>query len=131
MGLAEQGNDAEMLMAVLPCMLSYSYIFRKLQGKSWLPDFEKNLSGASKTNGRTDRSRQQDRHETAGKGDLCFKSIFEAYAAEAYVQECGLWCAFADKKCEGMSIQKLKRLEKIFLQGSLLELAFWRMDYGI
>ena len=27
---AEQGDDKEMLMAVLPCMMSYSYIFRKL-----------------------------------------------------------------------------------------------------
>lgn len=28
--IAEQGNICEMLMAVLPCMLSYSYIFRKI-----------------------------------------------------------------------------------------------------
>lgn len=28
--VAEQGNICEMLMAVLPCMLSYSYIFRKV-----------------------------------------------------------------------------------------------------
>lgn len=27
---AEQGDDKEMLMAVLPCMMSYSYIFQKL-----------------------------------------------------------------------------------------------------
>lgn len=29
-GVAEQGNVCEILMAVLPCMLSYSYIFRKV-----------------------------------------------------------------------------------------------------
>jgi len=28
--IAEQGNEYEILMAVLPCMLSYSYIFRKI-----------------------------------------------------------------------------------------------------
>ncbi len=28
--IAERGNGCEILMAVLPCMLSYSYIFRKL-----------------------------------------------------------------------------------------------------
>lgn len=28
--IAEQGNECEIIMAVLPCMLSYSYIFRKL-----------------------------------------------------------------------------------------------------
>ena len=28
--IAERGNDKEILMAVLPCMISYSYIFRKL-----------------------------------------------------------------------------------------------------
>ncbi len=27
---AEQGDDKKMLMAILPCMMSYSYIFRKL-----------------------------------------------------------------------------------------------------
>ena len=31
---AERGNGCEMLMAVLPCMLSYSYIFRKLADES-------------------------------------------------------------------------------------------------
>jgi len=30
MKTAECGNECEMIMAVLPCMLSYSYIFRKL-----------------------------------------------------------------------------------------------------
>lgn len=30
MEIAEQGNVCEMLMALLPCMLSYSYIFRKI-----------------------------------------------------------------------------------------------------
>lgn len=30
LAVAEQGNDCEILMAVLPCMLSYSYIFRKV-----------------------------------------------------------------------------------------------------
>lgn len=28
--IAERGNECEMIMAVLPCMISYSYIFRKL-----------------------------------------------------------------------------------------------------
>ena len=28
--IAERGNEREMIMAVLPCMVSYSYIFRKL-----------------------------------------------------------------------------------------------------
>jgi thiaminase/transcriptional activator TenA len=31
--IAEQGNVCEILMAVLPCMLSYSYIFRKIAAK--------------------------------------------------------------------------------------------------
>jgi len=30
LGIAERGNIPEILMAVLPCMLSYSYIFRKI-----------------------------------------------------------------------------------------------------
>lgn len=36
--IAETGSVSEMLMAVLPCMLSYSYIFRKIAAK---PDTEK------------------------------------------------------------------------------------------
>ncbi|MDE7208234.1 MAG: transcriptional regulator [Lachnospiraceae bacterium] len=31
LAIAEQGSAVEMLMAVLPCMLSYSYIFRKIR----------------------------------------------------------------------------------------------------
>ena len=31
--IAERGNECEMIMAILPCMLSYSYIFRKLSAQ--------------------------------------------------------------------------------------------------
>lgn len=34
LGIAERGNIPEILMAVLPCMLSYSYIFRKIAPNS-------------------------------------------------------------------------------------------------
>lgn len=30
LGIADRGNECEMIMAVLPCMVSYSYIFRRL-----------------------------------------------------------------------------------------------------
>lgn len=36
--IAERGDEKEMIMAVLPCMLSYSYIFRKIADK---PDTSK------------------------------------------------------------------------------------------
>ena len=32
--IAERGNECEMIMAVLPCMLSYSYIFRKISAQA-------------------------------------------------------------------------------------------------
>ncbi len=38
MGVAAQGNACEILMAVLPCMLSYSYIFRKIAAEPGTPD---------------------------------------------------------------------------------------------
>lgn len=31
--IAERGNECEMIMALLPCMVSYSYVFRKLANK--------------------------------------------------------------------------------------------------
>lgn len=34
LGIAAQGNICEILMAILPCMLSYSYIFRKIAGEA-------------------------------------------------------------------------------------------------
>lgn len=36
--IASRGNACEILMAVLPCMLSYSYIFRKIAAEPGTPD---------------------------------------------------------------------------------------------
>lgn len=109
---AERGKDLEMLMAVLPCMLSYSYIFRRMKGMPW-------LSGDEKAEG-------EKQEPDMGTGPGREEAWFEPYASEAYRQECMRWCAFADKKCRGIRKEEQKRLAAVFMQGSRMELDFWR-----
>jgi len=95
---AERGNDCDILMAVLPCMLSYSYIFRKIAAAQNIAE-----------------SRYSD--------------FIQDYAEEQYFENCKIWCAFADSKCNALPQCERERLSSIFKTGSLLELAFWEMAY--
>lgn len=95
---AERGNEVDILMAVLPCMLSYSYIFRKL---------------AADPISRTSR----------------YADFISDYADDQYADSCRDWCAFAHKKCKGLSEADLERAGRIFMTASYLELDFWNMAY--
>jgi len=96
--VAERGDEREILMAVLPCMVSYSYIFRKVAAR---PESQK--------------SRYWD--------------FIQDYADNAYAENCGKWCAFADRKCNDASAARKEELAAIFEKASLLELDFWNMTY--
>lgn len=96
--VAERGDECEILMSVLPCMTSYSYIFRKVAAR---PESK--------------RSRYWD--------------FIQDYADTAYAENCGKWCAFADRKCRDFSTARKEELGAIFEKASLLELDFWNMTY--
>lgn len=97
--VASKGDSLEILMAVLPCMLSYSYIFK--------------IVGSEE-----------------GVNNSPYYDFIGDYLAPEMEAICQEWIAFADEKCQQLSDDKKTELMKIFREGSLLELDFWKMAYG-
>ena len=94
----EGEGAAECMMACLPCMLSYGWIFERLLRDH--PDVLKTPYGAF-------------------VGD---------YAGGRYDAICGSWKRFAEKACRGLSPERRQRCLAIFRKSSLYELDFWRMS---
>ena len=90
-------GEAECLMACLPCMLSYGWIFQKLLEEK--PSVQDTLYGA----------------------------LVVDYADKGYEAACRDWAAFAEKVCEGLSDERLARCREIFHACSEHELNFWAM----
>ena len=90
-------GEAECLMACLPCMLSYGWIFQKLLEEK--PSVQDTLYGA----------------------------LVVDYAGKGYEAACRDWAAFAEKVCEGLSNERLARCREIFHACSEHELNFWAM----
>ena len=90
-------GEAECLMACLPCMLSYGWIFQKLLEEK--PSVQDTLYGA----------------------------LVVDYADKDYEAACRDWAAFAEKVCEGLSDERLARCREIFHACSEHELNFWAM----
>ena len=88
---------AECMMACLPCMLSYGWIFQKLLEEK--PSVQDTLYGA----------------------------LVVDYAGKGYEAACRDWAAFAEKVCEGLSDERLARCREIFHACSEHELNFWAM----
>lgn len=95
---AQQGGDAELLMAVLPCMFSYYWLAEKL------------LAGP------------------CGGPDNPYRPLLESYAAPAYRDSCIAWGKFAEEKCRALPAGQRPRLFEIFRQSSRHELCFWQMS---
>lgn len=95
---ARDGKGApECMMACLPCMLSYGWIFQKLLEEK--PSVQDTLYGA----------------------------LVVDYADKSYEAACRDWAAFAEKVCEGLSDERLARCREIFHACSEHELNFWAM----
>ena len=90
-------GEAECLMACLPCMLSYGWIFQKLL------------------------------EEKPSVQDTLYGTLVVDYADKGYEAACRDWAAFAEKVCEGLSDERLARCREIFKACSEFELGFWRM----
>ena len=88
---------AECMMACLPCMLSYSWIFQKLL------------------------------KEHPAVQDAPYGALVADYAGRDYEEACRDWAAFAEKTCEGLSPERLARCREIFHACSVYELDFWAM----
>ena len=88
---------AECMMACLPCMLSYSWIFQKLL------------------------------KEHPAVQSAPYGALVADYAGRDYEEACRDWAAFAEKTCEGLSPERLVRCREIFHACSVYELDFWAM----
>ena len=90
-------GEAECLMACLPCMLSYGWLFQKLfQG-----------SPAVK--------------------DTYYGALVLDYAGPGYDAACRAWAERAEAACTGLSPERADRCREIFRACSEHELHFWEM----
>ena len=96
---AREGAGApECMMACLPCMLSYCWIFRIMVKEN--PQVLNTVYGP----------------------------MIRDYASQSYEDCCRSWSAYADRICEDLPAERKKACMKIFRQCSLCELGFWHMS---
>lgn len=89
---------AECIMACLPCMLSYRWIFQRLLER--FPSVR----------------------------ETPYWPLVQDYTSADYSRVCREWSAFADHVCAGCSAEEGQRYLKIFRECSLHELRFWQMS---
>ena len=89
---------AECMMACLPCMISYCWIFKKLLAR------------------------------TPAVKDTLYWPLVRDYTDAAYESACREWAAYTDKLCAGLSGERREHCMKIFRECSLHELHFWKMS---
>ena len=96
---AKQGEgEAECIMACLPCMLSYGWLFQKILVR------------------------------TPAVADTLFGPLVQDYAGPGYEAACQAWSEYAEKACTGLSPERLARCREIFHACSEHELHFWEMS---
>ena len=95
---AQNGGMAECMMACLPCMISYGWIFQKLLERS------------------------------PAVLDTPYGPLVQDYAGEGYDAACKEWAAYTDKLCVGLSAAQKARCMEIFRACSVHELHFWEMS---
>lgn len=96
---AQQGEGlAECMMACLPCMISYSWIFRRLAAR------------------------------TPAVLDGPYGPLVRDYAGEEYAAACESWAAYTDGLCAGLTAERAARCKAIFRACSEHELHFWQMS---
>jgi thiaminase/transcriptional activator TenA len=98
---AQNGGAAECMMACLPCMVSYGYIFRKLLAR------------------------------TPAIRETPYWPLVRDYAGEAYAQACDRWVAQTEALCtdlKNLAPERAARCRAIFKACSLHEKHFWEMS---
>lgn len=90
-------GEAECIMACLPCMLSYGWIFQQLLQRS------------------------------PAVLDTPFGPLVKDYADPGYADACREWLDYAEKACVGITPERAARCRGIFAKCSEFELHFWEM----
>ena len=98
---ARQGGTAEIMMAVLPCMLSYLWLAQRLL----------------------------EQYPQAKEGP--FGPFLLDYVSPGYQAACRRWCAFAERHCAGRTPEEREELARIFRRSSEYELGFWQMSHRL
>ena len=94
----EGQGEAECMMACLPCMFSYGWIFQRLIERF------------------------------PGVKDTPYWPLVRDYADPAYRDACERWISFTEKVCRGLTPARRQRCREIFLACSVHELHFWEMS---
>lgn len=89
----------EILMAVLPCMLSYKYIAENV----FKP--------------------------VSHRKDNPYWEFMKDFLTEEFFNNCAKWYLFAEKKCKNLAAERKAILLEIFRSSSEHELQFWDMSY--
>ena len=97
---AEDDDLSGILMAVMPCMLGYEYVFKETLK----------------------------RHPEVM--DTYYGPLVSDYTNKWYDECCRIWTEYCNNKCEGVSVERKKQLSDIFREASLHELKFWQMAGG-
>lgn len=96
---AKEGEGAaECMMACLPCMISYCWIFQKLLER------------------------------TPQVKETVFWPLVRDYAGEGYEESCREWAAYTDKVCGDLTPERRQKCLEIFRACSYHELHFWEMS---
>ena len=96
---AQDGNGApECMMACLPCMVSYAWLFQRLLKQA--PQVRETL----------------------------YWPLVRDYASESYQAACDRWMDFTEQVCTGLSPERLENCRAIFYDCSVHELHFWQMS---
>lgn len=95
--IAETEDIPEILMAVLPCMIVYCYVFTEVV---------KNHTDVQSSP---------------------YYDLIADYANNDYIKCCEFLAHYADKKCESLPAARKEKLKQIFRLASLYELYFWEM----
>ena len=97
---AESDDLPGILMAVMPCMLGYEYVFKETLK----------------------------RHPEVM--DTYYGPLVSDYTNKWYDECCRIWTEYCNNKCECVSVERKKQLSDIFREASLHELKFWQMAGG-
>ena len=96
---ARQGSGApQCMMAALPCMLSYVWIFRRLLERY------------------------------PGVRETVFWPLVRDYVSDGYEAVCREWAAYGDTVCDGLPASELEACAALFRKCSEHELNFWHMS---
>ena len=95
---AEKEDIPEIMMAVMPCMLGYNYVFEQLVKKY-----------------------------PAVLNDTYYTPLVLDYTSEYYKDSCRVWTQYCEEMCAGFDAARKEKLKALFRLASAHELYFWQM----